>query len=59
MGAARRIGDMGMKKWGMALLAVLALSIGVAWAEGKNGKTNADCKTDGGACCCCAKSCPK
>ena len=48
-----------MKKWGVALLAVLALSIGVAWAEGKNGKTNADCKTDGAACCCCAKSCPK
>jgi hypothetical protein len=47
-----------MKKWWMALCTVLALSIGVAWAEGKNGKTNAECK-DGTTCCCCAKSCPK
>jgi hypothetical protein len=52
-------GETGMKKWWMALWAVLALSIGVAWAEGTNGKTNAECKADGGSCCCCAKTCPK
>lgn len=48
-----------MRKMWLALCTVLALSIGVAWAEGKNGKTNAECKTDGAACCCCARSCPK
>jgi hypothetical protein len=48
-----------MKKWWMALGTVLALSIGIALAEGSNGKTNAECKADGAACCCCAKSCPK
>jgi hypothetical protein len=49
---------MGMKKWWLALWAVLALSVGIAWAEGTNGKTSAECKSDG-ASCCCAKSCPK
>ena len=38
------------------VLAVLALSIGVAWAEGHNGKT----KAEGKDCpACCAKFCPK
>jgi hypothetical protein len=47
-----------MRKLWMALLTVLALSVGVAWGEGKNGKTDKTC-TDGAACCCCSKSCPK
>jgi hypothetical protein len=46
-----------MRKWVTALLAVLALSVGVAWGEGKNGKTSSS--SDGAGCCCCAKSCPK
>jgi hypothetical protein len=49
---------MGMRKLWMALGTVLALSIGIAWAEGNNGKATADGK-DGSTCCCCAKSCPK
>ncbi len=48
-----------MKKWLLALGTVLALSIGIAWAEGANDKKGADCKADSTACCCCAKSCPK
>lgn len=62
-----------MKKLWLALGAVLAVSIGVALAEGKDSKTSADgksesaackpdsaaSKSDSGACCCCAKSCPK
>jgi hypothetical protein len=47
-----------MRKWWITLLAVMALSVGVAWGEAKNGKT-ADACPDGAACCCCAKSCPK
>ena len=47
-----------MRKWVMALLAVLALSVGVAWGEGNHSdKTHSS--SDGGGCCCCAKSCPK
>ena len=49
-----------MKKWWLALWAVTALSIGIAWAEGTNDKAKAECGKDGAtACCCCAKSCPK
>ena len=50
--------DLEMRKWLMALLAVAVLSVGVAWGEGKNEKTNASCP-DNAACCCCSKSCPK
>jgi hypothetical protein len=49
-----------MKKWWLALGAVLALSMGILWAEGTNDKTKTECGTGGGtSCCCCAKSCPK
>ena len=48
-----------MKKLWLALGTLLALSIGIALAEGKDGKTNDSCKPDAAACCCCAKSCPK
>lgn len=47
-----------MRKLWMALLAVAALSIGAAWGEGKDGKTDKSCG-DSAACCCCSKSCPK
>ncbi len=47
-----------MKKLWVTLGALLALSIGIALAEGKDGKST-DCKPDSAACCCCAKSCPK
>jgi len=46
-----------MRKWAMALLAVLALSVGVAWGEGNSDKAHAS--SDSGGCCCCAKSCSK
>ena len=46
-----------MRKVWLALLAVLAISIGVAWGEGKNDKTTT-CPTSSD-CCCCSKSCPK
>ncbi len=48
-----------MKKLWLALGTLVALSVGIALAEGKDGKTGADCKPNGAACCCCAKSCPK
>jgi hypothetical protein len=47
-----------MRKWLLALLAVTAISVGVAWGEGKNDKTHKAC-ADETSCCCCAKSCPK
>jgi hypothetical protein len=47
-----------MRMWLAALLAVAALSVGVAWGEGKNEKSKVDC-ADHAACCCCAKSCPR
>ena len=57
--AARPDGGTGMKKLWLALASVLAVSIGMALAEGKDGKTNTDCKAGTASCCCCAKSCPK
>jgi hypothetical protein len=56
---ARPKGETGMKKLWLTLGALLALSIGIALAEGKDGKANDSCKPDSTACCCCAKSCPK
>ena len=56
---ARQTGETGMKKLWLALGTLVALSVGIALAEGKDGKTGADCKPNGAACCCCAKSCPK
>jgi hypothetical protein len=47
-----------MKRLLMALLAVVALSVGIAWAEGKNGKAD-KAGMDCSACCCTAKSCTK
>jgi hypothetical protein len=47
-----------MRKLWMALVTVVALTVGIAWAEGTNGKTDKSCK-DSSACCCCSKSCPK
>jgi hypothetical protein len=49
-----------MKKWyGMlALLTALALSIGVASAEGNHGDKKAEGR-GGSACCCCSPSCPR
>ena len=46
-----------MRKWVMALLAVLALTVGVAWGESNSDKAHSS--SEGGGCCCCAKSCPK
>ena len=47
-----------MRKLWMALVTVVALTIGAAWAaEGVNGK--ADKSGTDSACCCCSKSCPK
>jgi len=46
-----------MRKRLAALLAGIALSVGVLWAEAKNGKSDKagmDCSA-----CCCSKSCPK
>jgi hypothetical protein len=45
-----------MRKFWIALVTVVALTIGTAWAEGVNdGEAN---KSGGGesACCCCVKS---
>lgn len=50
-----------MRKWWIALVTVLALSVGAAWGEDSNGKS---CKkgasgSDGTSCCCCSESCHK
>lgn len=46
-----------MRKWTwMALLTVLALSVGAAWGGTQDGKSG---KTDRGACCCCTETCAK
>jgi len=47
-----------MRKWLTALLAVVALSAGIAWGEVQNEKTKA-CSKDSASCCCCAQSCTK
>ena len=48
-----------MKKLWLALGTLVALSLGIALAEGKDDKA-ANCKPgDASSCCCCAKSCPK
>jgi hypothetical protein len=47
-----------MRKWLMAFLAVAAISLGVAWAEGKSDQGSKACPTSAD-CCCCTKSCPK
>jgi hypothetical protein len=47
-----------MRRFWMALVAVVALSVGIAWAEGKDGhssKTGAACS----GCCCGGPSCAK
>jgi len=48
-----------MRKLWMALVALVALSVGLAWAEaggsGKAGKAGMDCS----GCCCTAQSCTK
>jgi len=58
MGAAGRQEDLAMRKWVLALLAVAAISVGIAWGEGKNDQTH-KAGSDTASCCCCAKSCPK
>jgi hypothetical protein len=46
-----------MRKFWMALATVVALSIGIAWAEGTGAKTG---KAMGcGPCCCDSSSCAK
>ncbi len=47
-----------MRKWVMALFALLVISVGVAWGEGKSGKTHAACP-DNPVCSCCGPSCSK
>lgn len=47
-----------MRKLWLALVAIVGLSVGLAWAEGQNGKAGQAC-ADSAACCCCEKSCPK
>jgi hypothetical protein len=45
-----------MRKLWMALVALVALSVGLAWAEaGGSGKAGMDCS----GCCCTAQSCAK
>jgi hypothetical protein len=46
------------KRTWMALVAVLALSVGIAWAENKTEKADKAC-AESATCCCCAKVCPK
>jgi len=58
MGAAGGQEDRAMRKWILALLAAAAMSVGIAWGEGKNDQTHKAC-ADPASCCCCAKSCPK
>jgi len=45
-----------MRKFWMALATVVALSIGIAWAEGR---TKTDKAMDCGSCCCDRSSCAK
>jgi hypothetical protein len=47
-----------MRKLWLALVAMVALSIGIAWAEGQKGKGGQAC-SESTACCCCEKVCPK
>ena len=47
-----------MRKFWLALATVAALSIGIAWGEGKNGKPD-KAGIDCSGCCCTSKSCAK
>jgi hypothetical protein len=58
MGAAGGQEDRAMCKWFLALIAVAAISVGIAWGEGKNDQTH-KAGPDTASCCCCAKSCSK
>ena len=46
-----------MRKFWMALVTVVALSVGIAWAESKGAKTGKAMEC--GSCCCDRSSCAK